>query len=70
MRKNKQVIIRIYNKFSYPSVTVCLPENVRIEVDADYYLTYVMEKMKDFSSFPKKEELLELLPWSSSLPDN
>ena len=33
-----------------------------------HYLTCVMEKMKDLGPFPKKEALLELLPWSSSLP--
>ena len=33
-----------------------------------YYLTYVMEKMKDLGPFPEKEAILELLPWSSSLP--
>ena len=32
------------------------------------YLTYVMEKMKDFGPFPEKEAMLELLPWSASLP--
>ena len=32
------------------------------------YLTYVMEKMKDFGPFPEKEAMLELLPWSTSLP--
>lgn len=31
------------------------------------YLTYVIEKIKDLGSFPKKEALLELLPWSASL---
>ena len=35
-----------------------------------HYLTYVMEKMKDLIPFPKKEAMLELLPWSASLPDN
>ena len=34
------------------------------------YLTYVMEKMKDLGAFPAKEEMLELLPWSSNLPDD
>lgn len=33
-----------------------------------HYLTYVMEKMKALCPFPKKEVLLELLPWSDSLP--
>ena len=33
-----------------------------------HYLTYVMEKMKGLWPFPKKEALLELLPWSGSLP--
>ena len=33
-----------------------------------HYLSYVMEKMKDLGPFPKKEALLELLPWSDSLP--
>ena len=34
------------------------------------YLTYVMEKMKELGAFPAKEEMLELLPWSSNLPDD
>ncbi len=34
------------------------------------YLTYVLEKMKDLGAFPKKEDLLGLLPWSPSLPDD
>ena len=33
-----------------------------------HYLTYVLEKMKDLGPFPEKEAILELLPWSSSLP--
>lgn len=33
-----------------------------------HYLTYVLEKMKALCPFPKKEALLELLPWSGSLP--
>ncbi len=28
------------------------------------YLAYVMEQMKDLGPFPKKEAMLELLPWS------
>ena len=32
------------------------------------YLTYVMEQMKALGPFPEKEGLLELLPWSASLP--
>ena len=32
------------------------------------YLTYVMEQMKALGPFPEKEALLELLPWSASLP--
>ena len=32
------------------------------------YLTYVMEQMKDLGPFPEKEPMLELLPWSTSLP--
>lgn len=32
------------------------------------YLTYVMEKMKNLGPFPEKEVMLELLPWSASLP--
>lgn len=32
------------------------------------YLTYVMERMKEFGPFPEKEAMLELLPWSNSLP--
>ncbi len=34
------------------------------------YLTYALERMKEFGAFPKKEDLLELLPWSSNLPDD
>ena len=34
------------------------------------YLTYVMEKMKDLGPFPERETMLELLPWSTSLPDD
>ena len=33
-----------------------------------HYLTYVMEKMKDLGPFPEKAAMLELLPWSNSLP--
>lgn len=29
-----------------------------------------MEKMKDLGSFPAKEEILALLPWSTRLPDD
>ena len=32
------------------------------------YLTYVMGQMKDLDPFPEKEAMLELLPWSTSLP--
>ena len=32
------------------------------------YLTYVMERMKEFGPFPEKEAMRELLPWSNSLP--
>ena len=32
------------------------------------YLIYVMEQMKDLGPFPEKEAMLELLPWSASLP--
>ena len=32
------------------------------------YLTYVMGQMKDLGPFPEKEAMLELLPWSPSLP--
>ena len=32
------------------------------------YLTYVLEKMKDLGPFPEKGAMLELLPWSASLP--
>lgn len=35
-----------------------------------HYLTYVMEKMKNLGPFPKKEALLELLPWSDRLPSD
>ena len=31
------------------------------------YLTYVMERMKEFGPFPEKEAMRELLPWSNSL---
>lgn len=34
------------------------------------YLTYVLEKIKSFGVFPKKEDIRELLPWSDSLPDD
>lgn len=34
------------------------------------YLSYVLEKMKDLGAFPSKEAMLELLPWSASLPDD
>lgn len=33
------------------------------------YLTHMLEKMKSFGAFPKKEEIRELLPWSDSFPD-
>ena len=32
------------------------------------YLTYVMGQMKDLGPFPEKDAMLELLPWSTSLP--
>lgn len=35
-----------------------------------HYLSYLLEKMKDLGPFPTKEELLPLLPWSESLPEN
>lgn len=34
------------------------------------YLTYVMERMKEFGPFPEKGVLLELLPWFTSLPSD
>lgn len=34
------------------------------------YLTYVLSKMKDLGPFPSKEEMMKLLPWSSSIPDD
>lgn len=34
------------------------------------YLTYVLESMKNLGAFPSKEEVLKLLPWSDSLPDD
>lgn len=34
------------------------------------YLTYVLENMKNLAPFPEKEELLKLLPWSPTLPDD
>lgn len=33
------------------------------------YLTYVLEEMKNLGAFPAKEKMMELLPWSTSLPD-
>ena len=33
------------------------------------YVSYVLERIKDLGSFPKKEDLSELLPWSKSLPE-
>lgn len=32
------------------------------------YLTYVLGQMKDLGPFPKESDLLQLLPWSKSLP--
>ena len=32
------------------------------------FTTYVMEQMKNLGPFPEKEAMLELLPWSTSLP--
>lgn len=34
------------------------------------YLTYVLEKMKNLGAFPEKDEMKQLLPWSSSIPEN
>lgn len=34
------------------------------------YLAYILERMKDLAPFPPKEELLQLLPWSKSIPEN
>ena len=34
------------------------------------YLSYILEQMKDLNPFPSKEELLPLLPWSESIPEN
>lgn len=34
------------------------------------YLCYVLERMKDLSPFPAKEDLMQLLPWSDSIPDD
>lgn len=34
------------------------------------YLAYILEKMKDLVPFPTKEELLPLLPWSETIPEN
>ena len=34
------------------------------------YLTYVLEKMKNLGAFPAKDKMMELLPWSTSLPDD
>lgn len=34
------------------------------------YLTYVLEEMKNLGAFPVKEKMMELLPWSSSIPDD
>lgn len=35
-----------------------------------HYLCYLLEQMKGLGPFPTKEELLPLLPWSESLPEN
>ncbi len=34
------------------------------------YLSYILGRMKDLGPFPAKEELLQLLPWSESLPES
>ena len=34
------------------------------------YLTYILEKMKDLAPFPTKEDILPLLPWSETIPEN
>lgn len=34
------------------------------------YLAYILEKMKDLAPFPTKEDLLALLPWSETIPEN
>ncbi len=34
------------------------------------YLAYILEKMKDLAPFPTKEDLLPLLPWSETIPEN
>ena len=34
------------------------------------YLNYLLERLKDLNPFPSKEELLPLLPWSESIPEN
>ncbi|MDC7286916.1 transposase domain-containing protein [Blautia schinkii] len=33
-------------------------------------LSYVLEKMKNLGVFPANEEMMELLPWSTSLLDD
>lgn len=34
------------------------------------YLTYLLGKMKDLAPFPRKEDILPLLPWSETIPEN
>ena len=34
------------------------------------YLTHILEKMKDLAPFPTKEDILPLLPWSETIPEN
>ena len=34
------------------------------------YLAYILGRMKDLGPFPAKEELLQLLPWSGTLPES
>ena len=34
------------------------------------YLAYILERMTDLGPFPSKEDLLELLPWSESIPES
>ena len=34
------------------------------------YVAYILERMKDLGSFPSKEDLQKLLPWSESIPES
>lgn len=34
------------------------------------YLTYALKRMKNLGAFPEKDEMNELLPWYSNIPEN